>query len=153
MKRSQSIAGRGEAIPILMPQSGNTMEEGTVIEWHVEEGDSIEVGQVICEIETDKATMEYESPVSGRLSRIVAKAEEPVAVKEIIAVVAEEDTAADAFLANKLDAKQPIEFQAVGNEAETIEQETKDRADVKSAHDAQTRIIASPAARRPRRGS
>ena len=62
----------GKVIPILMPQAGNTMEEGTVISWRVKEGDSIAVGQVICEIETDKATIDFE--VAGRRTarRIVA---------------------------------------------------------------------------------
>jgi pyruvate dehydrogenase E2 component (dihydrolipoamide acetyltransferase) len=84
-----------------MPQAGNTMEEGTVLEWRVKEGDTIALGQIICEIETDKATMEYESPVAGRLARIVAKLNKPIAVKEVIAVVAESDAAADAFLAGQ----------------------------------------------------
>ena len=72
----------GKVIPILMPQAGNTMEEGTVLSWRVKEGDQIVVGQVICEIETDKATMDFESPDAGRLARIVAQVGEPVAVKE-----------------------------------------------------------------------
>ena len=62
----------GNVTPILMPEAGNTMEEGIVVSWNVTEGDRIEVGQVICEIETDKATIEYESPEDGRLARIVA---------------------------------------------------------------------------------
>lgn len=89
-----------DVVPILMPQAGNTMEEGTVLEWRVAEGDQIEVGQILCEIETDKATMEFESPNAGRLARIVAQVNEPVPVKELIAVVADDDASADAFLAS-----------------------------------------------------
>jgi pyruvate dehydrogenase E2 component (dihydrolipoamide acetyltransferase) len=87
-------------IPILMPQAGNTMEEGTVISWRVKEGDHVVVGQVICEIETDKATMEFESPESGRLARIVAQVGVPVAVKNVIALLADNNADADSFLAN-----------------------------------------------------
>lgn len=87
-----------EVVPILMPQAGNSMEEGTVIEWRVKEGDTIDVGQIICEIETDKATMEYESPAAGRLARVVAQVGEPVAVKEPIAFLAEDDAAVETYL-------------------------------------------------------
>ena len=93
--------GGGKVIPILMPQAGNTMEEGTVISWRVKEGDQITVGQVICEIETDKATMEFESPDAGRLARIVAAPGEPVAVKKLIALLADSDADADAYLAGQ----------------------------------------------------
>ena len=72
MSERQSAHRGGKVIPILMPQAGNTMEEGTVISWRVKEGDQIAVGQMICEIETDKATMDFESPDAGRLARIVA---------------------------------------------------------------------------------
>lgn len=90
-----------EVVPILMPQAGNSMEEGTVLEWRVKEGDSIELGQILCEIETDKATMEYESPAAGRLARIVAALNEPILVKELIAVFAPDDASADAYLAGQ----------------------------------------------------
>lgn len=92
-------ADPGEATPILMPQAGNTMEEGTVVAWLVKEGQRVEVGQILCEIETDKATIEYESPAAGRLARIVAPVDEPVPVQELIAVLADDDAAADAYLA------------------------------------------------------
>jgi pyruvate dehydrogenase E2 component (dihydrolipoamide acetyltransferase) len=91
----------GKVIPILMPQAGNTMEEGTVLSWRVKEGDQIQVGQVICEIETDKATMDFEAPDAGRLARIVAPPGEIVAVKELIALLADSDADADAYLASQ----------------------------------------------------
>lgn len=91
----------GDVRPILMPQAGNTMEEGIVLSWKVGEGDQIEAGQIICEIETDKATIEYESPEGGRLARIVVPEGEAVAVKEPIAFLAESDTDVDAYLAAK----------------------------------------------------
>jgi len=85
--------------PILMPQAGNTMEEGILLSWKVAEGDRIEVGQVICEIETDKATIEYESPDAGRLARIVAQEDDSIPVKEPIALLAEDDADVEAYLA------------------------------------------------------
>ena len=62
----------GEVVPILMPQAGQSMEEGTIIAWKIKEGDTIEVGQVICEIETDKATMDVEAIDAGRVAKIIA---------------------------------------------------------------------------------
>ena len=46
---------------ILMPALSPTMEEGTLVKWHVKEGDTVQTGDVIAEIETDKATMEVEA--------------------------------------------------------------------------------------------
>lgn len=87
--------------PILMPQAGQSMEEGTIIAWKVKEGDRIEVGQVIMEIETDKATMEVEAVVAGRLSRIVVREGETVDVKVPVAYLAEDDAQVDAYLATQ----------------------------------------------------
>jgi pyruvate dehydrogenase E2 component (dihydrolipoamide acetyltransferase) len=85
--------------PVLMPQASNTMEEGILVAWKVSEGDQIQVGQVICEIETDKATVEYEAPDGGRLARIIARENDSVPIKEPIAVLADNDADADAYLA------------------------------------------------------
>jgi pyruvate/2-oxoglutarate dehydrogenase complex dihydrolipoamide acyltransferase (E2) component len=85
-------------VAVLMPQVGNTMEEGTVIAWQVQPGDTITVGQEICEIETDKATMMIEATDAGRLSRIVADAGDVVPVKEAIAYLADDDAAVDGYL-------------------------------------------------------
>ncbi len=89
----------GNVTPILMPQAGNTMEEGVLVSWKVKEGDHIKVGQVICEIETDKATIEYESPDAGRLARIVAREQDTVPIKQPIALLADNDADVDAYLA------------------------------------------------------
>lgn len=101
-KVSESLANpSGKVTPILMPQAGNTMEEGTVLGWRVKAGDTIAVGQILCEIETDKATMDFESPDAGRMARIVAKEGETVAVKGLIAVLADNDADADGYLAEQ----------------------------------------------------
>jgi pyruvate dehydrogenase E2 component (dihydrolipoamide acetyltransferase) len=91
----------GNVTPILMPQAGNTMEEGILVSWKVREGDRIQVGQIICEIETDKATIEYESPDAGRLARIVAHQGDTVPIKQPIAFLADNDADVDAYLAGK----------------------------------------------------
>ncbi|MGI9430376.1 MAG: 2-oxo acid dehydrogenase subunit E2 [Bythopirellula sp.] len=144
----------GESVePILMPLAGNTMEEGTVLEWRVQEGDTVELGQILCEIETDKATMEYESPVAGRLARIVAAVNEPIAVKELIAVVADSDAAADAFLSGQGSAAAAGETAVAAVEvasAPTTAQPASNGAasSVSVGRDSGGRIKASPAARK-----
>jgi pyruvate dehydrogenase E2 component (dihydrolipoamide acetyltransferase) len=82
-----------------MPQAGNSMEEGTIVAWKVKEGDPIAVGQVILDLETDKATMEYESPSAGRLARIVVPDGGTAAVKTAIAYLADSAADVDAFVA------------------------------------------------------
>jgi pyruvate dehydrogenase E2 component (dihydrolipoamide acetyltransferase) len=78
-------------INILMPALSPTMTEGTLAKWHVKEGDAIAAGDVIAEIETDKATMEVEAVDEGTLGRIlVAEGTEAVPVNQTIAVLLEE---------------------------------------------------------------
>ena len=73
---------------ILMPALSPTMEEGTLAKWHVREGDEVRTGDVIAEIETDKATMEVEAIDDGRVGKIlVAEGTEHVPVNKPIALL------------------------------------------------------------------
>jgi pyruvate dehydrogenase E2 component (dihydrolipoamide acetyltransferase) len=56
---------------IRMPKMSDTMEEGGIAQWLVKEGDTISDGAALCEIETDKATMEYSSPEGGVVLKIL----------------------------------------------------------------------------------
>ncbi len=79
------------SIDILMPALSPTMTEGTLAKWLVNEGDSVNSGDVIAEIETDKATMEVEAVDEGVVAKLlVAEGTENVAVNSVIAVLAEE---------------------------------------------------------------
>ncbi len=85
------------AINILMPALSPTMEEGTLAKWLVKEGDTVESGDILCEIETDKATMEFEAVDEGVIGKIlVADGTEGVQVNEPIAVLLEDGERADA---------------------------------------------------------
>ncbi|PKL24812.1 MAG: 2-oxo acid dehydrogenase subunit E2 [Spirochaetae bacterium HGW-Spirochaetae-3] len=64
-----------------------TMQDGVIAEWIAEEGQAVKPGDALCEVETDKATMPYESPVSGTVLKIVKAAGQTAAVGEIIAVL------------------------------------------------------------------
>ncbi|MGL1920027.1 MAG: pyruvate dehydrogenase complex E1 component subunit beta [Hyphomicrobiales bacterium] len=85
------------AIEILMPALSPTMEEGKLANWLVKEGDSVESGDVLCEIETDKATMEVESIDEGVIGKILIEAgTEGVLVNSVIAVLLEDGEDASA---------------------------------------------------------
>ncbi|NWH08648.1 MAG: pyruvate dehydrogenase complex dihydrolipoamide acetyltransferase [Alphaproteobacteria bacterium] len=86
---------------ILMPALSPTMEEGTLTKWLVKEGDTVKAGDVIAEIETDKATMEVEAVDEGKLAQILVKAgTENVKVNTPIAVLLEEGEVATALRSN-----------------------------------------------------
>jgi pyruvate/2-oxoglutarate dehydrogenase complex dihydrolipoamide acyltransferase (E2) component len=74
---------------ILMPALSPTMEEGKLAKWHVKEGDVVKAGDILAEIETDKATMEFESIDAGRIAKLlVPEGAEAVKVNAPIAELA-----------------------------------------------------------------
>ena len=78
-------------IQILMPALSPTMTDGKLAKWHKKEGDAVESGDVIAEIETDKATMEIEAVEEGVLGKIlVAEGTEEVPVNQVIALLLED---------------------------------------------------------------
>src|ERR1700678_3997512 len=78
-------------INILMPALSPTMEKGNLAKWLKKEGEAVKTGDVIAEIETDKATMEYESVDDGVLAKIVVpEGSQDVPVNQLIAVMAQE---------------------------------------------------------------
>jgi len=74
---------------ILMPRQGNTVESCILLEWRKQEGDAVKAGDILCEVETDKATFEVESDAEGTLLKILHQEEEDVPVLEPIAVIGE----------------------------------------------------------------
>lgn len=88
-------------VSIKVPKWGLAMEEGTIVEWWKQEGDILQEGEDLVDIETTKMTNVYEAPVSGLLRRIVAKPGDVMPVGALIAVVADEtvtDAQIDAFI-------------------------------------------------------
>ena len=77
------------ATNVVMPQMGYDMREGTVVRWYKQEGETVDRGEVIADIETDKATVEFEAYTGGVLGRIVAEAGIAVPVGELIAIITE----------------------------------------------------------------
>ncbi|MDP4709071.1 MAG: pyruvate dehydrogenase complex dihydrolipoamide acetyltransferase [Rickettsiaceae bacterium] len=138
-------------IKILMPALSPTMEHGNLAKWIKKEGDKVSAGEVIAEIETDKATMEVEAVEEGVLAKIiVAEGAQEVPVNALIAVLLEEGEAAgslDAFIQKSAEP-------AVADKAKPepkIESVTADKPismPVNNASNKKARIFASPLAKR-----
>ena len=140
-------------IEILMPALSPTMEEGTLAKWLVKEGDTVSSGDIIAEIETDKATMEFEAVDEGTIGKIIVpEGSEGVKVNALIAVLLEDgEESSDAVLssASADDAGDKAAATAVSAEPATpnAEPSTAPAPAAPAASDG-TRIFASPLARR-----
>jgi pyruvate dehydrogenase E2 component (dihydrolipoamide acetyltransferase) len=140
-------------IEILMPALSPTMEEGTLAKWLVKEGDTVSSGDIIAEIETDKATMEFEAVDEGTIGKLlIAEGSEGVKVNALIAVLLEDgEEASDAVpsSASADDAGDKAAATAVSAEpaTPTAERSATPAPAAPTASDG-TRIFASPLARR-----
>lgn len=137
-------------IPITMPALSPTMTDGTLANWLVKEGDAVEAGDVIAEIETDKATMEVEAVDEGTIGKIMISAgTEGVAVNEVIAVLLEDGEGEsdldgfDAGSSSKADAASP-ETRQDDAKTEEASEPVKSAAPTSKGD----RIFASPLAKR-----
>lgn len=147
MRNGPAVSG-GKVVPVLMPQAGNTMEEGTVLKWRVKVGEAVAVGQILYDVETDKATVEVEATDAGRLARIVAPEGAVVPVKQAVAYLADNDADVDAFIAAGGVVEKPA---ACCTKAETQNAERgtlNERPVVAAPISTGGRVIASPAARK-----
>jgi pyruvate dehydrogenase E1 component beta subunit len=117
-------------IPVLMPALSPTMTEGKLAKWHVKVGDAVKAGQVICEIETDKATMEVEAVDEGTVAQIlIEEGVEGVKVNApILILAAEGESVADAAKAQPAAASQPP--QATAAKADVPNTEGRPKAEL-----------------------
>ncbi|SMO51303.1 pyruvate dehydrogenase complex dihydrolipoamide acetyltransferase [Fodinibius sediminis] len=146
------------AIKVEMPKLSDTMEEGVIAKWNVEEGDYVESGDIIAEVETDKATMEVEVFDSGTILKILAGEGDAVPLGQVMAVIGEEGEDISEILAEaesgSAEAEEPAEKEeeAAGQEKEQEEDYDPVLEDVDketaTAPDSDGRIKASPLARK-----
>jgi len=144
------------ATKMLMPLLGQTMEEGTIIKWFKNEGDTIQEGEPLLEVMTDKVNMEVEAPQSGVLRKILAKPDDVVPVKDPIAIIGTADESIDDLMGGAPAAAaepatgaqapaapaQPLSLEA----AETPAQQAVEKAEIAPAGEG--RVFASPGAKR-----
>ena len=134
-------------IRILMPALSPTMTEGTLAKWLKKEGDEVKSGDVIAEIETDKATMEVEAVDEGRIGKIlVAGGTQGVAVNTPIAILLEEGE--DASALDAAEAPKAAPAPAPTAAAAPAPAPAPAAAPVAAAHGVGARVFASPLARR-----
>lgn len=101
-----AAAGGGEAIDVVMPKMGESITEGTIIAWHKQPGDAIDIDETILEIGTDKVDTEVPSPAAGVLSEILVEEGETVEVGTVIARIGSEAAAAPSAPAPEPEAEQ-----------------------------------------------
>ncbi|MBP9753120.1 MAG: pyruvate dehydrogenase complex dihydrolipoamide acetyltransferase [Proteobacteria bacterium] len=138
------------SISILMPALSPTMQEGNLVKWLKKEGDSVKAGQVLCEIETDKATMEVEAVDEGTLGKIlIQEGTEGVLVNTPIAILLEKGE--DAVSLKDIDsAKAPPPIAAISKTEPTSKSSKQDEDNTfkKDQTNIKNRIFSSPLARR-----
>src|SRR5207248_1564540 len=81
-------------VQVVMPAMGDSVAEGTVLEWHKQEGDTVEADETLVEISTDKVDAEVPAPVAGTVVRIHAAEGDTVAVGELLAEISTNGSAA-----------------------------------------------------------
>ena len=80
-------AAEGETVQLLMPEMGESVTEGTVLEWHKSEGDAVEEGETVVEVSTDKVDAEVPAPASGTITKLFKQPDETVKVGEALAEI------------------------------------------------------------------
>ncbi len=135
---------------ILMIALSPTMEEGLLVKWMKEEGQDVTSGDVLCEVETDKAAMDYESTFEGILLKILVQAGQKAAVGDLIAIVGEKGEDIGELLTESKNAQDKAEPETQ-SKAEPIPEEIDNQEQPKKKSEAQSdkdqRTKASPLAR------
>lgn len=139
---SAAPAANINASIIRMPKMSDTMTEGTIVAWHKKEGDTVKSGDVLAEVETDKATMDLEAYEEGTLLYIGVKEGSAVAVDEVIAVVGEKGADFKVLLEGDGQAAE-----APQAEAPKAEEKPAAPAAVSSSNGHDSRVFASPLAK------
>ena len=127
---------------INMPRLSDTMEEGTVVKWLKAVGDKIEEGDILAEIETDKATMEFESFYEGRLLHIGIQEDEVAPVDSLLAIIGEEGEDISRLINDSSNTNSEEEEEVA---TEVVEKETSNKT---FATNDKQRIFASPLAKK-----
>lgn len=132
------------AINIEMPKLSDTMTEGTLIKWHKQVGDSVEIGDIVAEVETDKATMEMEAFDEGTITEIRIQEGEKAPVGGVLAVLDGDDEGSSA----PAPASEPAESKPTAEEKSEPAAKAASSAPAAPTSESGDRIKASPLARK-----
>ncbi len=136
---------------VLMPRLSDTMTEGVIATWQKNVGDTVKKGEVLAEIETDKATMELESYKNGTLLYQGAKAGDKIAVNELLCIIGEAGMNIDAIIAASKGGDAPAEAAATTEQSAATQETVQSSAAVPQPVAEvvnEGRIIASPLAKK-----
>ena len=134
---------------ITMPRLSDTMEEGTISTWIKKVGDDVSEGDILAEIETDKATMEFESFYNGKLVHIGVNEGETVKVDDLIAIISDSDVNVDDLLNNyKTDSNHGTIIQKDSDVESVKENNSIQEPEINEENIQSTRIFASPLAKK-----
>ena len=154
-EENESAESIPEGVEIVkMPRLSDTMEEGTVASWLKKVGDDVEEGDILAEIETDKATMEFESFYSGKLLYVGIQEGESSPVDAVLAVIGPEGTDVDAVLNNKSGGSKKKASPDSKSEGEKSSKASAEKTESKSESESSKpvsdgeRIFASPLAKK-----
>ena len=129
---------------VIMPKLGMVMKEGLVVLWHVEEGDHVEAGKLLLEIESDKVTTEIEASASGVLAKIIVRGDEIVPCGTVVGIITdvedEEIPGLDAIVA---ESRAVVMTREQWEEKQTLKEATEEAG----ASEPEARVRISPAAR------
>src|SRR5436190_1734388 len=131
---------------IKMPKMSDTMTEGVIAAWHKKVGDKVKSGDVLADVETDKATMELESYENGTLLYIGPKVKESVPVDGVMAIIGKDGENIDSLLKDLQSGSKPASTNGSGNNKE----ESKSTPVVEATNKIDTSNIKAEVVRMPK---
>lgn len=139
-----------DVLEVGMPALSPTMEKGNIAKWRVHPGDQVSAGDVLCEIETDKATLEFESPEDGIVGKILkAEGATDVAVGDIIAVLVNEEEDVEKVKNYQAGAQEAPAATSEKKQIQTVKEQPKSEAlQAAPSRPSGDRVFASPLARK-----
>jgi len=152
-EQEKDISKLPEGVEVIrMPRLSDTMTEGTVASWFKKVGDSVEEGDILAEIETDKATMEFESFYKGTLLQIGIKEGESALVDSVLAIIGPKGTNVSGILDNYSNAApnstQEKVLEVVNSKAPIAESNSKEIIAISNVVNDSGRVFVSPLARK-----
>ena len=133
---------------VLMPKMSDTMTDGVIAAWHKKVGDTVKSGELMAEVETDKATMEYESYHTGTVLYIGAKEKESIPVNGVLAIIGEKDADWKTLLKSASQPEQKEEEKPAASSAPASASKAVDEKKEETSSSSNGRVKASPLAKK-----